>query len=307
MKSKSKILYLKSQIVLLLVIILSSCNPEAPWKTENVEIYMEIQTISAGFVECSFSTNKEAYYLINIEEAKEGVNPLERQKQFMMLVLDSVNLDYLHWRNDLLKNGEINIAPFSSYALQYGDVNHFFTGLLPKTDYWMYAFVVNPEKQTPEGKLYFTTLTTPEESIMDIHFDYRVKGCWDYIYPVDTFGNIYGRFPYIATTMDSLELVDKELGTDSAAVAYSVFWALQRFTNPNMADVLYGVNVVDHDGLQTEDDLEEGHTYYTIISGYDGSFKQTTVYRFNWTGDSCNIYLRDTCAANVVNQFLGSE
>lgn len=291
MKSKSKILNLKSQIVLLLVIILSSCNPEAPWSTENVEIYMEIQTISAGFVECSFSTNKEAYYLINIEEAKEGVNPLERQKQFMMLVLDSVNLDYLIWRNDLLNDGEINIAPFSSYALQYGEVNHFFTGLLPNTDYWVYAFVVNPEKLTPEGKLYFTTLTTPEESIMDIHFDYRVKGYWDYIYPIDSTGNINAHFPYISTTRDSLELAQDSLVLTPQL--YFKAWMLYQFLVPDSARVLFGVSPFENDGIGTHLAFEEGHTYYTAIAGFDGSFKQATLYKFTWYGDSTNYYFTE--------------
>ena len=42
----------------------SSCNPEAPWATKDVIIQMKAKTVSAGFAEYSFSTNKEAYYLI---------------------------------------------------------------------------------------------------------------------------------------------------------------------------------------------------------------------------------------------------
>ena len=46
--------------------MLSSCDPEAPWTTKDVEIKMSVKTVAAGFVECNFSTTTEAYYLINI-------------------------------------------------------------------------------------------------------------------------------------------------------------------------------------------------------------------------------------------------
>lgn len=284
-----------------------SCSPEAKWTTDEVDINMEIVTVSAGFVECNFSTSKEAYYLIACVPAVPGENPLDRPKQFMTLALDSANVEYLAWRNELLKKGEFNIAPFASHSLQYGSVKHFFTGLLPEQTYWIYAFVVNPTSLQPGGKLYLETVTTTKESIMDIHFEYRVKGKWDYIYPVDENGKIFSRFPYIATTCDSLNLVTEELGTDSAAAAYFIIWAMERFLYPDSANVLYGVKAVENDGYSSSEEFKTGHTYYTAISGYDGSFKQSTVYKFIWTGDSCNLYFYDTDSANIINQFDFSE
>lgn len=282
------------------VLLLPSCNPEAPWQADNVNINMTITTVSAGFIECSFSTDKEAYYLIAIENARDDYDPLEHPKQFMMLALDSANVEYLTWRNDLLKSGEFNVAPFASHALQYGPVEYFFTGLLPGEDYWIYAFVVNPETLEPNGKLYLERVTTTDESVMDIHFDYRIKGRWDYIYPMDSNGNIFSRFPYIATTRDSLSLVADSIYTDTDAIGYFVFWMLDRFLDPSKAKVLYGVHAVENDGFQSSVEFQEGHTYYTALSGYDGSFKQTTIYKFKWTGDSCNYYFKDTDPANII-------
>lgn len=287
----------------LCLLLTPSCSPEAEWYVKNVDIEMNIQTVSAGFAECSFSTSKEAYYLVAIERVRDGYDPMEHQKQFMMLALDSANVEYLSWRNSLLKRGEFNVAPFASHALQYGNVDYFFTGLLPGNEYWVYAFVVNPETLEPAGKLHLQKIKTTSESIMDIHFDYRIKGRWDYIYPIDTLGKIYGSFPYIATTRDSLSLVDEVISTDSAAVAYFVFWALERFLDPSKAEVLYGVHAAENDGYQSAETFEEGHTYYTVICGYDGSYKQTTIYKFNWTGESCNLYFVDTDSANLVNRF----
>lgn len=310
-KVKGERLKVKGLFILLSIFIfqfsLSSCDPDAKWSTKEVDIDMSVNVVSAGYVECSFATNKEAYYLIAIQEADEGYDPMAHQKQFMTLALDSANVEYLSWRHDQLVKGEFNVAPFASHSLQYGSVTHFFTGLLPGSDYWIYAFVVNPETLQPVGKLYLQKVTTTMESIMDIHFEYRVKGMWDYIYPIDSKNKIYGSFPYIATTCDSLKMVDEDYGTDSAAVAYFVFWALERFLDPSKADVYYGVRSVENDGYQSAEAFEQGHTYYTAICGYDGSYKQATVYKFTWTGESCNLYFVDTDSTNLVNLFRDKE
>lgn len=294
-------------LLLLSLFLTPSCNPEAPWSTDNVTINMNVTVVSSGFIECTFSTNKEAYYLIACDPVVKGVNPLEHQKAFMTLALDSAYLDYLTWRNALLKKGEFNIASFSNHSLQYGNIDYFFTGLLPDQDYWVYAFVVDPQTQKPTGKLYLQQITTKTESIMEVHFDYRIKGYWDYIYPLDTFGNICSRFPYIATTADSATLAEEDsVYTEADAVWYFVTWCLDCFRKPSLANILYGVHAVENDGWTSSEYFEEGHTYYTAICGYDGSFKHTTIYKFLWTGDSCNYYYHDTDSANIINLLPGT-
>ncbi|MBR4264347.1 MAG: hypothetical protein IKQ48_07215 [Paludibacteraceae bacterium] len=296
-------------------LLLPSCNPEAEYETKNVKVKMEIKTVSSGFVECDFSTDKGAYYLIGIIEPWENFNPMYNQKQFMQLVLDYAYAEYLVWRNDLLIRKEFNVASFASHSIQYGSVHHFFTGLVPNHDYWLYAFAVNPETMQPISNLQLENVLTKEESIMDIHFEYRVMGEWDYVYPVDTNGNLNSHFPYIAITYDSLTLSqdsdflevldyveDTVADTTLAATAYYfAAWAAECFLEPEKAKVRYGVHAVKNDGIHSDDAWEEGHTYYTALSGYDGSFRQTTIYRFVWTGDSCNLYFKDTDPANIIN------
>jgi hypothetical protein len=70
-----------------------------------------------------------------------------------------------------------------------------------------------------------------------------------------------------------------------------------------MTKVIYGVYAVNNDGFNSGEIWQEGHTYYTVVSGYDGSFRQTTIYKFVWTGEDCNLYFRDTDPANIVNQY----
>lgn len=283
------------------LLLAPSCSTEAKYETTGVEVKMDIKNISAGFVECDFSTNKDAYYLIGIMEPWEDYNPVANSKQFMQLALDSAYAEYLFWRNDLLREKEFNVAPFSSHSLQYGDVKHFFTGLFPDVSYWVFCFPVDPVAMKPAGSLLLTPIKTLEDSKMDIHFEYRVKGQWDYIYPVDSTGKIYEHFPYIATTRDSLTLAADSIYTQNEAILYFVFWSLDQFTDPSQAEINYGVHAVKNDGFQSSEVFQEGHTYYTALSGYDGSFKQTTIYKFKWTGDSCDYYFHDTDSANIIN------
>ena len=300
-------------LILLLGILTIGCNPEAKWADNDVEVTINLETVSAGFAECSFSTNKDAYYLIAIEEARDDYDPMTNKKNFMMLALDSANLNYLFWRNELLKNGEYNIANFASHALQYGEINHFFTGLLPSQKYWIYAFAVNPETLQPIGTLKLITINTKDESEIDINFEYRVKNDWDYVYPMDTKGNLFARFPYIATTRDSLELIEyiqarqEEYGVElteiTAVKTYFLEYVLDLLINPKEANVLYGVSAIENDGIHSHLIFEEGHTYYTGIAGFDGGFKQMAVYKFKWEGEKTNLYFYDTDSTNMMKMY----
>ncbi|MBQ7209782.1 MAG: hypothetical protein IJS05_02660 [Paludibacteraceae bacterium] len=294
--------------ILLTVFLCAGCKPEANWETDDIQINMTIDKVSAGYVECSFSTNKDAYYMISIVEADDSFNPHTYQKQFMTLALDSANLKYMEWRNSLLRQGEFNIAPFASHSLQYGSVKHFFTGLMPGEKYWVFAFAVNPETLQPLSKLYLEEITTSLESTVDVHFEYRIKGLWDYIYPVDSNGNILSNFPYIATTRDSLWLdysTDPDDPDDPEWVVYRTFigWMLDMFLEAEDAIPYYGVQATENDGIGSYVEFEEGHTYYTGICGFDGLFHKATIYKFRWNGEKTEYYFFDTDSANIVNGY----
>ena len=280
------------------ICLFSSCGSEAKYETEGVEVRMTIQNVSAGFVECSFSTNKDAYYLIAICEPWENYNPVANSKQFMQLALDSAYAEYLFWRNDLLRDKEFNVAPFSSHSLQYCQIRHFFTGLKLDHDYWVYAFPVNPETMKPVGKLVLEHVHTSMESTVEMRFDYRVRGEWDYIYPIDTMGQIFTRYPYIATTIDSAVIAQDSLNYSADPMMYFLYWEAQAFLYPEIATPYYGVKAILNDGEQSALVFEEGHTYYTGITGFDGLFKRLTVFKFKWT-KGCDFYFHDTDSTNL--------
>lgn len=287
--------------LLCLLLCLVACNPEARWADSDVSVSMDIRTVSAGFVECRFATNKEAYYLVSIAEADDRSAPMTYQKQFMMLAIDSANLAYLHWRNDLLKQGEFNVASFSDHALQYGPTSLFFTGLQPEHDYWLYAFAVNPKTLEPIGKLNLTTIHTPAQSITDIHFEYRIIGYWDYVYPMDAKGNLLNNFPYICTTRDSVELDVNIQPNHLAAYHYFKDWVEYRFAHPDLVQPLYGVQTIEYDGFHSHLIFEEGHTYYTVLSAFDGVFKNMTIFKFVWEGENTNYLFVESDDANIMH------
>ena len=287
--NKIKVKGYRLAVIGLLAFLTLACNPEAPWTTKNVDITMDIQTVSAGFIECEFSTSKNAYYFIDVQPVRKGDNPMDHQKQFMNLALDSAYLAYIAWRHELLEEAAADVAPFSSHSLQYGKIHHFFTALDPNTDYWVYAFVVNPDKIKPEGKLHLATVTTRSASVVDVHYEYRVKGYWDYIYPVDAKGDIYTRFPYLAATRDSLDIIAQ--GQTPEEYFNDLFFDIM--DNKRRDQILYGVKATHNDGWDSYIEFEAGHTYYTAIAGWDGVVGNNVIYHFTWTGEDFESYFHD--------------
>ena len=165
------------------------------------------------------------------------------------------------------------------------------------TEYWIYAFVVDPVAMKPRGKLHLVTVKTAFESSVPIVFEYRVNGEWDYIYPIDSSTySIHEHFPYVALTRDSVDVYadmndsSSDYGWCTTPQEYFSYWLLLQSTHPEEARILYGVSAFKNDGLTTDIAFEEGHTYYTFIGGYDFSLKQNTLYKFLWEGDSTDIY-----------------
>ena len=270
----------------------TSCRlEEAQWETEDVSITMQVGAVSAGFIECQFTTSKDAYYLIDCVPVDKESHPYDYQKQFMTLAIDSAYINYLQWRYWLLEAGESYIAPFASHSLQYGEVDKIFTNLKPGSDYWVYAFVVNPETQKPTGKLYLQTVHTADKSIYNVHFDYRVRDVYDYIYPInDKDGSINYYFPYLAATRDSIWLAD-EYGATPEVYFKELFHVYSEYDLTEM--VRYGVHVTKNDGYNSDEAFQKGHTYYTAITSYDGFMGNNVIYKFTWTGEDCNLYFTD--------------
>ena len=284
-------------VALLLVVCLVSCNPtDVETHIDNVSIDIAIEQVSAGYAHVSFTTNKKAFYLTGIHPVRKDIENIHKvAKQFMMLALDSAYVDYLYWRNQQLQELSPFVADFASYALKYSNTDHYFTMLRPSTDYWVYAFVVNPTTNKPAGTLFIKTITTDSTSRVPMLFEYRVEGQWDYVYPKDTLGEINSNIPWVGETIDSLTL--REQGWETPGKYF-----LSRFDEVYRGDykrILYGIYVHENNGegdgtLVTK--FEVGHTYYTGMSSLDARLTYPLdtnlydIYRFTWMGDTTKLY-----------------
>ena len=288
---------LRAYVVLLAAVGLCACDPNAKAYTKRIEIDINVQNISAGFVQVEFSTNREAFYLVSMQPAKEGINPQEIAKTFMLLALDSAYLDYLRWRNEELQNLVPFVADFSSHSLQYGTTNRTFCYLQPDTDYWIFAFGVDPESNKPFGQLFLKTVTTKQKSVLTMDFQYRVRGEWDYVYPKDTTGEIISDVPWIGMTVDSASLRDEGEYRVPGEFFVQAFQAYYGIKMDQM--IFYGVvahqNNGDYGGTSGTK-FEEGHTYYSAFAILDGPISfpppetRYDIYRFTWHGDSTDLF-----------------
>ena len=288
---------LRAYVVLLAAVGLCACDPNAKAYTKRIEIDINVQNISAGFVQVEFSTNREAFYLVSMQPAKEGIKPQEIAKTFMLLALDSAYLDYLRWRNEELQNLVPFVADFSSHSLQYGTTNRTFCYLQPDTDYWIFAFGVDPESNKPFGQLFLKTVTTKQKSVLTMDFQYRVRGEWDYVYPRDTAGEIISDVPWIGLTVDSALLRDEGESRVPGEFFVQAFQAYYGIKMDQM--IFYGVvahqNNGDYGGTSGTK-FEEGHTYYSAFAILDGPISfpppetRYDIYRFTWHGDSTDLF-----------------
>ncbi|MGN0186909.1 MAG: hypothetical protein ACI392_04090 [Paludibacteraceae bacterium] len=274
---------------------LCSCDPNAKAYTKHIVIDIDVQNISAGFVQVESRTNREAFYLISIQQAQENVNPQEIAKTFMLLALDSAYLDYLKWRNGELNKHTPFVADFASHSLQYGTTNRTFCFLQPDTDYWIFAFGVDPNSNKPFGQLFLKTITTKQTSVLTMDFQYRVRGEWDYVYPKDTTGEIISDVPWVGMTIDSIVLRE----TNCRVPGEFFVQTFQTYYDYKLDIISYGVVAHQNNGNSegtTYTKFEEGHTYYSAFAILDGPITfppaetKYDIYRFTWYGDSTDLY-----------------
>lgn len=273
----------------------ASCNPDVEANTEGVVITIDVQEVSTGFAQVRFSTNKHAFYLISIQPARENIDPHRIAKTFMLLSLDSAYVDYLYWRNQQLQSMTPFVADFASHSLQYGDVLQFFTLLQPDTDYWVYAFVVDPTTNKPAGQLFLETIHTDSVNSIPVYFEYRIDGTWDYIYPKDSLGEIISTIPWVTETVDSATIRQQGWNTPG-----EYFFSRFRETyHQNNAPTLYGIHARENNGVADDASsirFELGKTYYTGMAILDAPLAYplplTTydIYRFTWQGYTTHLY-----------------
>ena len=261
-----------------------ACNPEANFSVKRVKIQMEVIQTQCGFCEVAFKTNKDAYYYIAMDPVRPDFDPVKNSSQFMNLALDYAYKEYINWRYELLYKGAPYIASFANHSLKYGEQDHYFKYLRPDTEYWLYSFAVDPESNRPIGDLNITTVKTKAESDIEMAFEYRIEGKWDYVYPKSIDGKkLMADVPWVGATEDSLTI--RAAGSRVPGEYFDNMFNEQ--VAQQSANVFYGIYAHKNDGYgdgTTSTEFEEEHTYYTAIAAFDGvrSDKSFVIHKFTW-------------------------
>lgn len=285
-------IYFISAAILLAV----SCDPlSIAYVGDDVNIDIDIRDVSKGFIDIEYKTNMPAYYLAGIQRLYGEVDLKDVEERFKLLALDSAYVEYVAWRHDHLALNEQYIADFASHSLNYSNSGELANFLIPDTDYLVYAFVVDREKNSPAGKLFWKKVHTLSESkFKNIRYKYRVRGSWDYVYPYDiTTKALVTKVPWAGQTIDSLIL--RRDGYETPGLFFSETFA----TLDNNSPLIHlGVYAHYNNGLGDGSSytwFERGHTYYTAMATIDGpDVIGYDIYKFTFTGEDMELEFDDS-------------
>jgi len=288
-----------------LSLMFASCDPDVlAISGREVKIEINAGVISSGFMQFTFSPSRDGYYHIGIVPAEEAPDSTRSasMKSFMALQLDRAYAEYMDWRVSLLERNVQPVAEFPTHSLQYGAMEYNFTMLKPDTKYMIYAFTVNAKTNKPDGKLFtYFVSTEPKSSFEDLEFEYRVRGYWDYVYPVhkshqsDSY-ELMSFVPWVGATVDSLSLV--EYNYDSPKAYFNKTFT-EYVLYEEREHIQFGIHVQNNNGLNSGTSTTEflpGHTYYTGLTLMDGYLSQEalTIYKFYWENDSTQYFFNDS-------------
>lgn len=260
-----------------------SCTTKSKFHLIGVEFDIQINEITRGYIHTSFYPSTVAYYVTGCMPVNDEYDPVEKSGQFMTLMVDSLYQDYLKWRYDYLKNQEDFIADFASHSLQYGDSEKYFQNLKPDTDYWVYAFVVDPYSKEPFDNLWLQTVHTDSLLTYSVYFDTRVQGSYFYLYPRSSEGGpIVEDVPYTGMVVDSLDVIDNHSLKHSSIVSQLQFYSDMEYSMAVnygiLSQITYtGVRQINYSGKWTD-----GHDYFIIMGELQGGIFNRTYYRFRY-------------------------
>ena len=176
----------------LIGLISSSCNNgEAVYITEPTEIdlFVDPSQLTASTASITVTpVDDRAYFYIECKPVSH-YTPGTMDKDFMMLTMDSVYIEYLTWRYYHLVEGETYVAPFSSHSLKYGVQDVHFKNLEPMSEYMVYAFCVNPISNQPMGDLFYLYFQTDSLRHVDLSFQFKLEKHVLYIMPSNDHDN----------------------------------------------------------------------------------------------------------------------
>lgn len=273
----------KSGVILaaVLLLIAAGCTTKSKYHLFGVKFDIDVNEVTRGYIHVNFRPSTVAHYVTGCMKVNDDYDPVEKSEQFMTLMVDSLYQDYLKWRYDYLKNQIDYIADFASHSLQYGDSEKYFQDLEPDTDYWVYAFVVDPYSKEPFDDLWLLTVHTDSLAAYRAWFDTRFQGNYLYLYPREYEGGpILEDIPYTAAILDSLEVMYSYTDPGEPFIdklnAYSdhVFEVAKKF------DILETFSYTGVRQVEFGNSWASGNSYYIFMAEIQGDLCNRAYYRF---------------------------
>lgn len=287
-------------ITILIGLLCTACSEQAPYNIRDIDIAINVKLVSTGIVQVEFVPSSDAFYFVGIAPLKNNQEvPYEDEKQFMEKVLNRAYRDYIDWRYKMNEEGAPYIASFADHTLSYGKTEKYFVNLWPLSKYFIYTFVVDPLTQQYKGHIYSAVIKTEITSLIDVSFDMTIDRDWDFVYPLDSNGEIVSNVPYSVSFVDK-ETILEDFDGDTTDYFHkpAYYFLYNAFADTVSMDSVYitdpkeycfGVSCRRHNGNDQENlTFRENVTYYAAICSADGLFqkKALTVYRFVWNGDN---------------------
>lgn len=255
--------------LLAVALMLPACvNPgEAEYITEPTEIKLTVNqsSITASTAQVRVEpVDDRAYFYVECKPVGHYV-PGTMDRDFMMLVMDSVYISYLSWRHRLLTEGQTYVAPFSSHCLKYGVQDVHFTELTPSSRYIVYAFAVNPVSNQPMGDLYYAYFETDSVRKSSLTFQFSVD--MDAFYVMPSNDN-----DYYVVMLESVKAIREDYhGSYDECVEKNV----EFYAEYNILDLVLHKNAYRYafEWLEIHDD-----TVALMAAGYDGRVNSDAAY-----------------------------
>ena len=290
-------------ITAIISLLCISCSEQSPYYIRNTRIDINVNLVSAGIIQVEFVPNKEAFYYFGITELEQDqTEPYDDENQFMEKVLNRAYSNYMDWRYEQNEKGAPYIASFADHTLAYGRTDKYFINLKPDTRYFIYAFIVDPQDQQYKGQLFSTVVTTTVKSEIDAYFDMTIDRDWDFVYPLNSKGEVVSVVPYKVSIIDKNTIMEHFAG-DTFDYFHKPAWyfLFNVFTDSTGTDSIkisnplensFGVSCRQHDGSDPRIiTFQENETYYAAICSADGLYQHESliIYRFTWEGNDTHI------------------
>lgn len=136
-------------------------------KSEDYGIQMEIKATP---------DNDETYYCYSVL-SRDAFDRLHSSDDAVMsYVMDSLRRDYEEWRQLIIGEDAAYVASLASYAFHLGTSTRYFSNLRPETEYAVFGFCYNPDRDVHIGPLSYRYLSTSplSEEVSPMTLDFMV-------------------------------------------------------------------------------------------------------------------------------------